>query len=58
MSPDELGYYRHRATIERELAARASNPRAAAIHEEMACLYEKLVELEDEHRPVLHVVAP
>jgi hypothetical protein len=57
MSPDEREYYRGRALIERELSATATSV-AAEIHLELACLYEKLVELEeDQEGPNLTVVA-
>ena len=55
MSPQEIEYYRVRAAGERACAARASG-RAAEIHLELACLYEKLVELEEGHRPQLRIV--
>ncbi|HLO20015.1 MAG TPA: hypothetical protein VK192_05925 [Sphingomicrobium sp.] len=57
MSPDQREYFRDRALIERGRAATASSV-AAVIHLELACLYEKLVELEqDEERPTLSIVA-
>lgn len=57
MSPDEREYYRDRALAERGRAATATSV-AAAIHLELACLYEKLVELEEGHeRPTLSIVA-
>lgn len=57
MSPDEREYYRQRALIERDLSATATSV-AAEIHLELACLYEKLVELEDDQeRRTLTVVA-
>ena len=55
MSSEEREYYRGRAATERACAARASS-RAAEIHLELACLYEKLVELEEVHRPRLCIV--
>lgn len=56
MSPTEREYFRERALIERGLASTASAA-AAGIHLELACLYEKLVELEDGHEaPALRVV--
>ena len=58
MSPDEREYYRNRAQTERLSSARASNPRVAEIHDDLATLYETLVELEEEHPPAqLRVVA-
>jgi hypothetical protein len=49
MSPTERDYYRIRAEHERARAAEATSPVAGEIHEELACLYEKLVELEDQN---------
>lgn len=45
MSPTEREYYRRRALEERICAAQASCA-AAKVHLELACLYEKLVDLE------------
>jgi hypothetical protein len=56
MSPDELCYYSERAEVELQRAARATNPKAAEIHLELASLYEKLVALEQTHRPTLRIV--
>ena len=57
MSPVEREYFRDRALIERGRAATASSV-AAEIHLELAILYEKLVELEEEdERPTLSIVA-
>ena len=57
MSPDEREYFRKRALIERRLSASATSI-AAEIHLELACLYERLVELEeDNERPTLRIVA-
>ncbi|NUR44537.1 MAG: hypothetical protein HOP91_00040 [Sphingomonas sp.] len=55
MFPQEREYYRRRAAEERVCAAQASAV-AAEIHLELACLYEKLVELEETERPTLTVV--
>ena len=56
MSPNEREYYRERALIERDRVSTATSV-AAPIHLELACLYEKLVELEDGHEvPILRVV--
>lgn len=56
MSPDDREYYRKRALIERRRAANAASA-AAEIHLKLACLYEKLVELEGDHeRPNLRIV--
>jgi hypothetical protein len=43
MSSDEIEYYRARARQEREAAADASQADVAAIHLELARLYEALV---------------
>jgi hypothetical protein len=57
MTPDEREYFRKRGLIERGRAATATSV-AAEIHLELACLYEKLVELEGDHeRPTLSIVA-
>lgn len=56
MSSDELAYYRNRILIERGLAAQSANPKVAKIHQKLAALYEKLIELE-EQRPKLSIVA-
>ena len=56
MSPNEREYYRDRAASERARAAVASAV-AAEIHLELACLYEKLVELDEQGRPTLTIVA-
>lgn len=58
MSPDELAYYWQRAHVERKHAADAANPIAQEIHEELACLYEQLVELERVERPTLTIITP
>ena len=55
MSPQEREYYRDRAAAERARAAVASSV-AAEIHIELACLYESLVELDEEPRPTLSIV--
>ena len=57
MSPIEREYFRERALIERGRAATATSV-AAEIHLDLACLYERLVELEEDHeRPTLTIVA-
>jgi hypothetical protein len=56
MSPDELAYYRERAFIERHRASESTIRLAAEIHLKMACIYERLVELEDHYAPTLRVV--
>ena len=50
MSPQEREYFRARAAAERACAATASSV-AAAIHLELACLYERLVALDDAEEP-------
>ena len=57
MSPSEREYYRSRAKDERSMAAKAASPAAAELHEELACMYERLVELE-ERTPGLTLVWP
>ena len=52
MHPEELLYYRERAFIERQRAAESTNPHAIEIHQKLADLYERLVELEQAPRPV------
>ncbi len=47
---DNTAYYRQRARIERKLAKEVSHANVAAIHEELAGLYEALVS-EAELRP-------
>lgn len=54
MSPEELNYYRERAIIERQRAAESTNLHAIEIHEKLAALYDKLVEMEA--TPTLHIV--
>ncbi len=44
MSADDIEYYRARAVEEREAATDASRSNIAAIHEELARLYEALAE--------------
>ena len=44
MSSEDIEYYRERAKQEREAAADASQSNVAAIHEELARLYEALAE--------------
>ena len=55
MSPQEREYYRDRAASERARAAVASSV-AAGIHIELACLYERLVELNELPKPTLSIV--
>jgi len=47
-------YFARRATVERELSESASDPRAAAVHAEMAQRFE---ELASDKRPRLRIVA-
>ena len=54
MSSDEIEYYRARAIEEREAAADASKLNVAAIHEELARLYEALAD-QPELRPMRRV---
>lgn len=56
MSPEEITYYRERAAIERHRAETSDDTRAAAIHAELADLYNQLVDLEREHVPNLRLV--
>ena len=44
MSSDEIEYFRARAAQEREAAADATQSNVAAIHEELARLYDALAE--------------
>ena len=56
MHPDQLAYYRQRAQVELSHAAEATNPNAKAIHEKLASLYVKLIELEQAGEPRLSIV--
>lgn len=47
-------YFAQRAIVERELSEAASDPRAAAVHAEMAQRFEELASAE---RPRLRIVA-
>lgn len=61
MSSDDLTYYRQRAEIERERAKSASRADIAEIHEELARLYDALIEhegLRPKFRPTLSIVTP
>ena len=51
MSSNEIEYYRTRAIEEREAAADAAQSNVAAIHEELARLYEELAD-QPEQRPI------
>ena len=44
MSPDDVAYYRRRASDERKRAREASRANVAAIHDELARQYEALIE--------------
>ena len=57
MPPEELLYYRERALIKRQRAIESTNLHVIEIHEKLAALYERLVELEGEPRPTLSIVA-
>ena len=54
MSSDDLNYYRQRAITERVNAKLASRADVAEIHEELARLYDALIEHET-LRPVLSI---
>ena len=54
MSSDDLNYYRRRAITERVNAKLASRADVAEIHEELARLYDALIEHET-LRPVLSI---
>ena len=56
MSSDESTYYRERAQIERRRAAESQNPHVIEIHAKLAALYEKLIELEEQHQPTFRLV--
>ena len=63
MSSDDLSYYRQRAEAERAAARASSNADIAEIHEELARLYDALIEHEqlrptgEVFRPTLSIVA-
>ena len=54
MASDDVDYYRARATEEREHALAADRQDVAAIHLELAQLYDALV-TEPQLRPTLHL---
>ena len=56
MSPTEIQYYRQRAIAERAQARSATPSQAALIHLELACMYEKIVELDQLPEIPLHLV--
>jgi hypothetical protein len=55
VSSEDISYYRERARVERERAKESSSADIAEIHEELARLYDALVEHES-LRPTLHIV--
>ena len=57
MPPTDIEYYRQRATTEREAAKNSSRTGVAEIHEELARLYEALIEHES-LRPKLRIAFP
>ena len=57
MSSDDVHYYRQRAQAERERAKLSSRQEIAEIHEELARLYDALIE-HDSLRPTLSIVTP
>ena len=57
MSADDVSYYRQRAQTERERAKLSSSEDIAEIHEELARLYEALIE-HASLRPRLSIVTP
>lgn len=56
MSSTEITYFREGAAAERQLAGASANPVIAGIHEQMAELYEALIEHEL-RQATLHSVA-
>lgn len=52
LSDDKL-YYSERAAIERQRAAESANPHVVEIHEKLADLYERLVEMDEGQAPDL-----
>lgn len=57
MPSDDVHYYRERARTERERAKLSSRQEIAEIHEELARLYDALIE-HDSLRPKLSIVTP
>lgn len=57
MSQRDVDYYRGRAIEEREMALAADRQDVAAIHLELACLYDALVQVPS-IRPKLHIATP
>lgn len=56
MAPTEIQYYRQRAIAERARAKAATASNVADIHLELACMYEKIVELDQSPRIRPHLV--
>jgi len=56
MPPIDVEYYRERAATERDRAKSAAQPKIAAIHLELASLYERLIELKVQEAPPLRAV--
>lgn len=46
MSPRDISFYRNRIDSERSIAASEERPEVAKIHEQLANLYEKLLEID------------
>ncbi len=57
MSSSDAEYYRSRATAERELARSSERQDVAAIHQELAELYQVMVD-QAELRPKLRIAIP
>jgi hypothetical protein len=55
MSPEDLAYFRERASIERELAKSAPDNLFATLHLELAARYEALV-AKEELKPKLRLI--
>jgi hypothetical protein len=56
MTWNDMKYFRERVAVERNLAKATGNPRAAAVHNELAERYEALVR--EGKRPTLRIVTP
>ena len=54
MSSDDIAYYRERAKVERERAAHSSRAGITEIREELASLYDALIEHQS-FRPTLSI---
>ena len=57
MSSNDFEYYSQRASREREIAAGARDPRAAAAHGALADVYEKLLAANNQ-RPTARILRP